>query len=218
MKLCLQNAARMGRLLTTTVRCRPVGIPLSPLSVATHVRFYVDKKELQNNQYVPEGKVVVDKVTGEKKFVAPMTVHTDLPEHPYRKERKMKFWAFVIFSILMTTVVGGIFQYEKVSSPVMNATMYYLRRSKLARQMLGGTITYSGVMPFIDGELNTVKGNIDIQTKVEGDKSKAKMYLKAGRTSPGEKLRISKWLLVDETSGKTIDLLHDDDSVMLDLS
>ncbi|VEU19955.1 DEKNAAC100735 [Brettanomyces naardenensis] len=214
MKYLLRTVLRCQRGVLAPLRNRAIGVA-SPISLSSQARFYAVKSELYGSEYVPEGKVVVDAVTGEKKLVKPMTIHTDLPEHPGSENRKTQFWTFVVFAVCMSIAVAGIFQYERISCAAMNATMYYLRRSQLARQHLGNEITYSGIIPYISGDLNTMQGRINIKTKVEGDHGKAVMHLKAGR-SQNEKFRIDEWTLVTE-DGVVLDLLHDDDSIILDI-
>ncbi len=187
---------------------------INPIGLGLQNRFY--SEHMKNKEYVPEGKIVTDPITGEKKFVKPMTIHSNLPEDPHIKERKTGLLAFSIFAIFMVVATAGIFQYEKISTPVMNATMYYLRRSNLAKSHLGNEITYSGWFPYIGGEVNTVKGVVDIHTKVEGKKGKAVMYLKAGRTSADANFHIDEWKLIQD-DGTVFDLLHDDDSIVLEI-
>ncbi len=187
---------------------------ISPLRLGIRSRYY--SEEMKSKEYIPEGKIVTDPVTGEKKFVKPMTIHSNLPEDPHIKERKTGRIAFSIFALFILVATASVFQYEKVSTPVMNATMYYLRRSQLARSHLGNEITYSGWFPYISGEVNTVKGVVNIHTKVEGKKGKAVMYLKAGRASKDNDFHIDVWKLVQD-DGVVLDLLHDDDSIVLEI-
>ncbi|CDK29903.1 unnamed protein product [Kuraishia capsulata CBS 1993] len=136
----------------------------------------------------------------------PMTVHDDLPD-PLREGRLNKTY-FVCFSILMSGALFGIFNYEKTSSPVMNATMYCLRRSDFAREAIGKEITFAGTVPWVHGILNTMKGQIDIGVNVQGNIDTAKMELKANRDSRLQEFTIERWNLVLK-NGKVINLLDD---------
>lgn len=134
-----------------------------------------------------------------------MVVNAELPQDPRIRQRKIALFTFSVFAVGMTAISVGIFNYEKTSSPVMNATMYYLRRSQVAREMLGGKINYDGLMPWIFGEVNTMKGIVDCETNVSGDKAVAKMILKAKKQSG--KFEMIEWKLVGKDS--EVDLLND---------
>lgn len=161
----------------------------------------------RKHNYEIDAKIITDPITGKKIFQKPMTWNTELPEDPRPKERMQKILTFLVFAIGMTAACIGIFNYEKVSSPVMNATMYFLRRSEHARQLLGGKITYDGLFPWISGEVNTMKGVVNCETNICGDKGSALMVLKAERM-PNEKFVIIQWLLLGE-NGEIIDLTND---------
>ncbi|KAH3661802.1 hypothetical protein OGAPHI_005980 [Ogataea philodendri] len=142
-----------------------------------------------------------------KKERPPMTVNDVLPD-PFAAPRRNRR-TFIAFCVVMGVSLLAIFNYEKVSSPIMNATMYFLRRSKVAREKLGKSITFEGNVPWIKGELNTMKGNVDIQVRVAGDSAGALMKLKASRSNRGESFQIAEWqLLLDD--GSVLDLLKDE--------
>ncbi|QPG76403.1 hypothetical protein FOA43_003792 [Brettanomyces nanus] len=219
MNSLIRTVLHNQRVFVSPIQLRVIGVA-SPLSLSSQIRLYAAKQDQhhqQEFQYVPEGKVMIDPVTGNKKLVNFMTINTDLPEHPYAQERKIRFWTFTVFFVCMTIAVTGIFQYEKISCPIMNATMYYLRRSQLAKDHLGDGITYGGLIPYISGKLNTMQGIVDIHTNVEGDNGKATMYLKAGKRFNGEeeKFYIDKWTLVT-ADGTTLALMNDDDNIILE--
>lgn len=135
----------------------------------------------------------------------PMVVNAELPADPRIKSRLVNWATFLGFGSGVTALSLGIFNYEKMSSPVMNATMYSLRRSSEARELLGDTITFSGLIPWVWGEVNTMRGNVDCYTELQGSKSKARMVLKAKRDADGG-FEIVQWVLIGE---KTVDLLKD---------
>lgn len=172
-------------------------------------------RDLGDFTYIPEGKVVIDPATGKKKLVEPMTINDDLPEHPGRADRRKAWINFGVFAFLMSFATFGIFQYEKMSSPVMNASLYYLRRNPEARDKLGKDVTYSGMFPLIWGDLNTMRGHVDISTRVEGDRAKATMYLKADRVQ--DRTLIEKWTLVTD-DGDSIDLMKGSQPLKLDFN
>lgn len=161
----------------------------------------------RKHNYETEAIISVDPVTGEKIFKKPMTINTELPDDPRPQQRMQSILTFLVFAAGMTAACLGIFNYEKVSSPIMNATMYFLRRSDDARELLGNKITYDGLFPWIDGEVNTMKGIVDCSTSICGDKSSALMILKAEKKAD-EKFTIIQWLLIGE-NGEIVDLTND---------
>lgn len=158
----------------------------------------VTRNSLKNlNQYT---------LMASRRYSRKMTVDTELP-NPLR-EKRINRMVFLGFSALMSVTLFGIFNYEKTSSPVMNATMYFLRRSELARSRLGKEISFAGLFPWIHGELNTMIGNVDIRVSVLGSKLQGEMLLKLNRDSRHNEFKIEKWdLIVD---GETVDLLGDE--------
>lgn len=161
----------------------------------------------RKHNYETEATIKIDPITGEKKFIKPMTINTELPEDPRPKQRLNAIANFVVFAIGMTLACAGIFNYEKTSSPIMNATMYFIRRSKDARELLGSKITYGGTIPWISGEVNTMKGVVDCRTRIAGDKSSALMILKAEKKSD-ERFTIHEWILQGD-DGTVVDLAKD---------
>lgn len=157
--------------------------------------------------YEAESKIIVDPVTGVKTLKKPMTMNTELPDDPRPKQRFQSVATFLVFALGLTAASVGIFNYEKVSSPVMNATMYFLRRSQQARELLGNQITYDGLFPWISGEVNSMKGVVDCSTKIAGDKGSALMILKAEK-KPDEKFTIIQWLLIGD-NGEIVNLVDD---------
>lgn len=161
----------------------------------------------RKHNYETEATITVDPKTGEKTFKKPMTINTELPDDPRPKERLQSILTFLVFAAGMTAACLGIFNYEKVSSPIMNATMYFLRRSSHARELLGNKITYDGMFPWISGEVNTMKGIVDCQTQICGDKDSALMILKAEKNHE-DKFIIIQWLLIG-SNGDVVDLTND---------
>ncbi|GMF02570.1 unnamed protein product [Ambrosiozyma monospora] len=189
-------------LFTTTTRYQS-------LHTTSRVNFPTSTANIQSNkEYKSAGKVIIDPKTGAKKLVKPMTVNTDKPfPDPLAKQRRTRL-GFILFSVVMGVSLFGIFNYEKVSSPVMNATMYFLRRSEVARSKLGKEITFAGFFPWVRGELNTMKGNVDVTVDVSGSLNEAKMHLKANRNTRAHAFAIQQWTL-EFADGSELDLLKD---------
>jgi cytochrome c oxidase assembly factor 1 len=198
----LRNITRNGG--TISLR-KSAFIPISSLRSFTNSSVISNIKRVHN--YEADAEIIVDPITGVKTMKKPMTINTELPDDPRPKQRIQSILTFLVFAVGMTAACVGIFNYEKVSSPIMNATMYFLRRSDHARELLGSKITYDGLYPWISGEVNTMKGLVDCSTRICGDKGSALMILKAEKNSE-ERFRIIQWLLIG-ANGEVVDLTND---------
>lgn len=69
----------------------------------------------------------------------------------------------------------GIFNYQKSSSSIVNSTLYALRTSPRAREILGDEIYFAQQIPWISGEMNQLHGRINISFWVKGTKAQGKM-------------------------------------------
>lgn len=86
-----------------------------------------------------------------------------------------------IFLTIITVSALGIFNYQKASSSVVNATLYALRTSTKAREVLGDEIYFASKMPWIWGEMNQLHGRINISFAVKGTRSKGTMRFRSVR-------------------------------------
>jgi cytochrome c oxidase assembly factor 1 len=86
-----------------------------------------------------------------------------------------------IFAVLVGAAMFGIFNYQKSSSSVVSSTLYALRTSKQAREILGDEIYFAHKIPWISGTMDQLHGRIDISYWVKGTKSKGKMRFKSIR-------------------------------------
>lgn len=85
----------------------------------------------------------------------------------------------------------GIFNYQKSSSSIVNSTLYALRTSPRAREILGDEIYFAQQIPWISGEMNQLHGRIDISFWVKGTKSQGKMKFRSIR--PDRMSYVSFW-------------------------
>ncbi|CCH43006.1 hypothetical protein BN7_2553 [Wickerhamomyces ciferrii] len=135
----------------------------------------------------------------------PMTIDRELPD-PF-KDRTRNRIQFVGFWVLMFVSAAVMFNYEKTSSPVVTTTLHFLRRSEIIREVLGSGIDFADLYPWVSGELNQVKGAVDITFDVKGSKNRGTIKLVANRNSRKEDFLIHEWSL--EVDGKKYDLLAD---------
>lgn len=64
---------------------------------------------------------------------------------------------------------------------MVNSTLYALRTSPAAREVLGDEIYFAHKIPWINGVMNQLHGRIDISFWVQGTQGKAKMRFRSVR-------------------------------------
>ena len=110
----------------------------------------------------------------------------------------------------MATCSVAIFNYQKMSSPVIASTLYALRTSPKARALLGDEIYFNRQIPWIHGTMNQLHGNIDIWFTVRGSKGVATMRFASNRPTSRGMFETTEWSLQSE-GGEWIDLLEEGD-------
>jgi cytochrome c oxidase assembly factor 1 len=115
-----------------------------------------------------------------------------------------------LFAAVIAVASVAIFNYQKLSSPVTEATLYALRTSDKARAHLGDEIYFAQQIPWISGEMNQVRGRINISFRVKGTRAGGVMRFASYRPSPRGLFETTEWSLTTD-DGKVIDLLEDGD-------
>ncbi|KAE8358427.1 cytochrome oxidase complex assembly protein 1-domain-containing protein [Aspergillus caelatus] len=111
-----------------------------------------------------------------------------------------------IFAIAVGAAMLGIFNYQKSSSSVVSSTLYALRTSPRAREILGDEIYFAQKIPWISGEMNQLHGRIDISFRVKGTKSQGTMRFRSIRPDRMSYFRTEEWSLETE-DGTVVQLL-----------
>ncbi|KAF2965427.1 hypothetical protein GQX73_g8126 [Xylaria multiplex] len=117
---------------------------------------------------------------------------------------------FPIFLALIALSSVAIFNYQKLSSPVVASTLYALRTNKKARELLGDEIYFKHQIPWISGEMNQLRGRIDISFSVKGTRSTGVMRFASVRPSARAMFETTEWSL-ETPDGTRIDLLDGSD-------
>lgn len=102
-----------------------------------------------------------------------------LPDIPTSYGRWVK--TLPIFLAILGASTLAIFNYQKASSSIVNSTLYALRTSPRAREVLGDEIYFRDKFPWIWGEMNQLHGRIDIGFGVKGKKGKGWMRFRSVR-------------------------------------
>ncbi|MCJ1440048.1 MAG: hypothetical protein MMC23_000530 [Stictis urceolatum] len=111
-----------------------------------------------------------------------------------------------IFLAIVGVSSLAIFNYQKSSSSVVNSTLYALRTSPEAREILGDEIYFRDRFPWIWGELNQLHGRIDIGFGVKGKKGRGFMKFRSARKGRMAFFETQEWSLETE-DGTKVDLL-----------
>ncbi|KAJ5134061.1 hypothetical protein N7448_000916 [Penicillium atrosanguineum] len=114
-----------------------------------------------------------------------------------------------IFVVAVGAAMLGIFNYQKSTSSVVSSTLYALRTSPQAREILGDEIYFAQQIPWISGEMNQLHGRIDITFWVKGTKSQGKMRFRSIRPDRMSFFRTEEWSLQTE-DGTVVQLLDKD--------
>jgi len=64
---------------------------------------------------------------------------------------------------------------------VVSSTLYALRVHPIARELLGEDISFKSKMPWIQGTMNQLRGDIDITYGVKGTKGEGVMHFRSVR-------------------------------------
>ncbi|EGV64283.1 hypothetical protein PSN45_004033 [Yamadazyma tenuis] len=131
-----------------------------------------------------------------------VTVDRELPDPLKDRYKNMKY--AIVYGIGVTISCVVIFNYEKTTSPIINSIFYSLRRNPSVLEQLGENVNYKTSWPWIYGELNTVRGEIDINFAVKGEKNDGILYFKASRPRKADPFTVHHWYL--KSGDKQIDL------------
>ncbi|KAL8679368.1 MAG: hypothetical protein Q9224_000383 [Gallowayella concinna] len=112
-----------------------------------------------------------------------------------------------IFISIMTLSTLAIFNYQKASSSIVNATLYSLRTSETGQRELGEQIYFRDKFPWIWGKMNQLHGNIDISFAVKGTEGRGMMRFKAVRRTRMGFFETTEWSLEME-DGRKLQLLN----------
>lgn len=117
---------------------------------------------------------------------------------------------FPIFVALIALSSVAIFNYQKLSSPVVASTLYALRTNARARELLGDEIYFKHQIPWISGEMNQLRGRIDVRFAVKGTRAAGVMRFASVRPAPRAMFETTEWSLETE-DGTRVDLLDGGD-------
>ena len=127
----------------------------------------------------------------------------ELPDIPSSYGRWMK--TLPIFLIILGASTLAIFNYQKSSSSIVNATLYALRTSPKARELLGDEIYFRDKFPWIWGEMNQLHGRINIGFGVKGKSGAGWMRFRSIRRSRMGHVTLANFTEINEPVADTTD-------------
>ncbi|KAL6920380.1 hypothetical protein ACHAP8_005966 [Fusarium lateritium] len=156
---------------------------------------------------------------GQKRWLTPAPKPGDGPMMSRRADRELPDisdvtfrWrrTFPIFLLIVAASSVAIFNYQKMSSPVISSTLYALRTNSEARALLGDEIYFRHQIPWIHGEMNQLHGRIDIWFSVRGTKGEGVMRFASNRPTSKGFFSTTEWSLTMQ-DGTRLDLLDSGD-------
>lgn len=125
------------------------------------------------------------------------------------KEKKTARKAFYAFCFVMAVTLGGIIKYEDANSPVVTSTLYTLRRSQTAHEVMGDSISFASLFPWISGSLSTAHGNVSFSYNATGSKSDAVVRFSTVQDPVTKRFSVTEWSITP-TGKEPISLLKEE--------
>lgn len=110
-----------------------------------------------------------------------------------------------LFALLLAGGTAAIFNYQKQASSVTAATLYALRTSPEAALALGDEIYFARLVPWVSGELNPLRGRVDIGFWVKGTRGTGWMRFRSERRGRRGFFETLEWSLTME-DGRVVQL------------
>ncbi|CAG8471269.1 12575_t:CDS:2 [Funneliformis caledonium] len=124
-------------------------------------------------------------------------------------ELKNKTGQYIIFGIIGVGFwIGAIiasFNYQRLNSSIVQGSLFNLKYHPKAIELLGKNINFVSSFPWIKGNINHLKGQINFQYTVKGDKGKGIIHFHSIRDVQDRKWKVIKFTLTTE-DGKVVPL------------
>ncbi|CEP60776.1 Coa1p LALA0_S01e18712g [Lachancea lanzarotensis] len=137
----------------------------------------------------------------------PLRIERELPDPT--KDRVKNRVQLGLFAVAIGVSLACIFNYEKTQSPIVSNSLYHMRRSQAIRDLLGDSIDFDGLVPWVFGDLNQVAGKVNISFYIKGSKNvQGVVKLVADRENKHQEFLIHDWSVT--VGEKKIDLLSEE--------
>ncbi|KAG4305349.1 hypothetical protein PORY_001519 [Pneumocystis oryctolagi] len=108
--------------------------------------------------------------------------------------------------------LGLSFNHQRFISPVVSYLIYQLKCSPIAQSYLGENIDFTCKWPWISGEINYLKGRIDLSFRVGGSQyieDRATVKFKSVRKSSNSEWITLVWAIFPDKSSQEVSLLQE---------
>ena len=148
-----------------------------------------------------------------------MTIERELPDPTKQRRKGTHPVTFLLYLGVIYISAELIFNYERMNNTSVNNSLLELRRDPEARKLLGSNIKLYGLYPWIYGEIQQVKGNVDIWFKVTGNTGRVGVVkFKAMRELNELNFVITEWkMTMEDNENDSLDILkfNGDENVKL---
>lgn len=134
----------------------------------------------------------------------------DLPSLSSLSPTRRWLTTLPLFIAILTASALGIFNFQKVNSPVITATLYGLRTNPVVRERLGDEVYFASRWAWVWGTINLVQGRVDVRFRVKGTRGAGMCRFRARRLgSRAEAFTAEEWSLqMDGDGEKVLSLLE----------
>ncbi|OBZ81403.1 Cytochrome c oxidase assembly factor 1 [Choanephora cucurbitarum] len=132
-------------------------------------------------------------------------VDRELPRPP-PPSRKRWIWAGAAGgAVIWAVCLGGALNHQRLSSSVVHGTLFMVRYDPRVMELIGEGIDYASSWPWISGNVNHLKGKIDIGFTVKGITGQtAQVHFVSKRV--GQKWQTIQFTVTRESDQKQIDI------------
>ena len=126
-----------------------------------------------------------------------------LPTLSASLQTRHRYTTLPLFLLILAGSSLAIFNYQKSSSATLASVLYSLRTNAVARQELGDGIYFASRVPWIRGEVNTLRGRVDVRFWVKGGRGAGEVRFVSVRAERGGNFETRVWeLTVPGTAGE----------------
>lgn len=132
------------------------------------------------HNYVFSAKIFEHKVSRLSSTIStPFAIKRELPDV---KDNRVKYLTLTVSGVLFWGCILSLaFNYQKRHTSIVKSTFFIVKYNKAASELLGKDIDFSSTWPWIHGDINHLKGKIDMSYAVSGSKASGLIHFKSVR-------------------------------------
>ncbi|KAI8082482.1 cytochrome oxidase complex assembly protein 1-domain-containing protein [Gilbertella persicaria] len=134
-----------------------------------------------------------------------IVVDRELPKPPPPSRKRWLWTGAAVGAAVWVVGLGGALNHQRLSSSVVHGTLFMVRYDPRVIALIGDRVDYADAWPWISGNVNHLKGKIDIGFKVKGSTGEtARVHFASKRA--GNKWNTIEFTVVRESDQKQIDI------------